>query len=140
MYSIFKQVYRIGTGAIVAMAFVSTAAHAACHTCGTVVGLRTYERAAEHGSGLGIATGAVVGGLLGNQVGHGNGRALATVAGAVGGGYAGNAIEKRARSTTVTEVRVRMDTGTMRTFTEAGAARWRHGAHVRVVRGHLAPA
>ena len=41
-------------------------------------------------SPVGIATGAVVGGLLGNQVGKGNGRTLATVAGAVGGGYLGN--------------------------------------------------
>ena len=41
-------------------------------------------------SPVGIATGAVVGGLLGNQIGGGNGRTLATVAGAVGGGYIGN--------------------------------------------------
>jgi uncharacterized protein YcfJ len=37
----------------------------------------------------------VVGGLLGNQVGSGNGRKLATIAGAVGGGYVGNEIAKR---------------------------------------------
>ncbi|WP_158883989.1 glycine zipper 2TM domain-containing protein [Rhodanobacter sp. L36] len=42
---------------------------------------------------LGTAIGAVAGGLLGNQVGHGRGRTLATVAGAVGGGYAGNRIQ-----------------------------------------------
>lgn len=42
----------------------------------------------------GTAIGAVVGGLLGNQVGGGKGRTLATVAGAVGGGYAGNKIEE----------------------------------------------
>lgn len=39
---------------------------------------------------VGTAVGAVVGGLLGNQVGGGNGKKVATVAGAVGGGYAGN--------------------------------------------------
>ena len=37
-----------------------------------------------------IGTGAVVGGLLGNQVGSGNGRKLATVAGIIGGGMLGN--------------------------------------------------
>ena len=42
----------------------------------------------------GTAIGAVVGGLLGNQVGGGKGKTLATVAGAVGGGYAGNKIEE----------------------------------------------
>jgi uncharacterized protein YcfJ len=48
-----------------------------------------------HNSPLGIGLGAVVGGLLGTQVGGGNGRTLATIAGAVGGGYLGNEIAKR---------------------------------------------
>jgi uncharacterized protein YcfJ len=39
-----------------------------------------------------IGTGAVVGGLLGNQVGSGNGRKLATIAGVIGGGMLGNQI------------------------------------------------
>lgn len=46
---------------------------------------------------VGTAIGAVAGGLLGNQVGGGKGKTLATVAGAVGGGYAGNRIEERRR-------------------------------------------
>lgn len=46
-------------------------------------------------SPIGIGVGAVVGGLLGNQVGGGNGKTLATIAGAVGGGYIGNEIAKR---------------------------------------------
>ena len=41
----------------------------------------------------GTAIGAVVGGLLGNQVGGGNGKKLATVAGAVAGGAAGRQIQ-----------------------------------------------
>lgn len=44
---------------------------------------------------LGTAIGAVAGGLIGNQVGGGDGKKLATVAGAVGGGYAGNQIQKK---------------------------------------------
>ncbi len=46
-------------------------------------------------SPIGIGVGAVVGGLLGNQVGGGNGKTLATIAGAVGGGYLGNEIAKK---------------------------------------------
>ena len=46
-------------------------------------------------SPLGIGLGAVVGGLLGHQVGGGNGKTLAAIVGAVGGGYAGNEIAKR---------------------------------------------
>lgn len=41
---------------------------------------------------VGTGVGAVVGGLLGNQVGGGNGKKLATVAGVLMGGYAGNEI------------------------------------------------
>ena len=43
---------------------------------------------------LGTAIGAVAGGLLGNQIGGGNGKKIATVAGAVGGGYAGNKVQE----------------------------------------------
>ncbi|HET7300324.1 MAG TPA: glycine zipper 2TM domain-containing protein, partial [Oleiagrimonas sp.] len=41
----------------------------------------------------GTAIGAVVGGALGNQIGGGDGKKLATVAGAVAGGYAGHQIQ-----------------------------------------------
>ncbi|MNN90990.1 hypothetical protein D3C81_2090340 [compost metagenome] len=39
----------------------------------------------------------MVGGLLGNQVGGGNGKKLATVAGAVAGGAAGRNIQGRSQ-------------------------------------------
>jgi uncharacterized protein YcfJ len=44
---------------------------------------------------IGIGTGAVIGGLIGNQVGGGNGKKLATVAGLIGGGYLGNQMINR---------------------------------------------
>lgn len=50
---------------------------------------------AKQNSAVGIGIGAVVGGLLGNQVGSGDGKTLATVAGAVGGAYVGNEIAKK---------------------------------------------
>ena len=43
---------------------------------------------------LGTVAGALVGGVIGHQVGGGTGRDIATVAGAAGGGYAGNRIQK----------------------------------------------
>lgn len=51
---------------------------------------------------VGTAIGAVAGGLLGNQIGGGKGKTLATVAGAVGGGYAGNRIEASRQQAQVT--------------------------------------
>ncbi len=41
----------------------------------------------------GTAAGAVIGGLLGNQIGSGNGRKLATVGGAVAGGAIGRNVQ-----------------------------------------------
>lgn len=59
----------------------------------------------------GTAIGAVVGGLVGHQVGGGKGRTLATVAGAVGGGYAGNRIEaSRQKPQVTTSVERQCDT------------------------------
>ena len=46
----------------------------------------------------GTGIGAVVGGLLGHEVGGGNGKILATVAGAAAGGYAGNKIEQKVQA------------------------------------------
>lgn len=46
---------------------------------------------------VGIGTGAVIGGLIGNQIGGGNGKTLATVAGVIGGGMIGNEIANRNR-------------------------------------------
>lgn len=42
----------------------------------------------------GTAIGGVAGGLLGNQIGGGTGRTVATIAGAAAGGYAGNQVQK----------------------------------------------
>ena len=42
----------------------------------------------------GSIIGAVAGGLLGNQIGDGDGQTVATVAGAAAGGYAGNKVQK----------------------------------------------
>src|SRR5215469_7330590 len=60
---------------------------------------------------IGTVAGAVVGGVLGHQVGGGSGRDLATVAGAAGGGYAGNRIQKNLQDRdTVTSAEQKCDT------------------------------
>src|ERR1700680_3579834 len=46
----------------------------------------------------GTGIGAVVGGLLGHEVGGGSGKVLATVAGAAAGGYAGEKIEQKGQT------------------------------------------
>jgi outer membrane lipoprotein SlyB len=91
-----------------------------CANCGTVEAVTPVVREGK-GSGVGIVAGGVVGAVLGNQVGQGNGRTAATVLGAVGGGWAGNKIEKQVKKDTVYAVRVRMEDGTIRNMQQATA-------------------
>ncbi|WP_028240037.1 glycine zipper 2TM domain-containing protein [Stutzerimonas azotifigens] len=61
----------------------------------------------------GTVIGAVAGGLLGNQVGGGNGKKIATVAGAAAGGYVGNQVQGRMQAgDTYTTTETRCDTVT----------------------------
>ena len=112
------------------------AAPSTCKSCGVVESVRTIEHRAQ-GSGVGAAGGAILGGLLGNQVGGGHGRQLATVAGAVGGAVAGNQIEGNMKATHSWQVTVRMDNGTKRTFNHSSQPAWREGDEVKVVNGKL---
>ncbi|MFC5459181.1 glycine zipper 2TM domain-containing protein [Massilia niabensis] len=107
-----------------------------CGNCGNVESVRAIKHRAQ-GSGLGAAGGAVLGGLLGNQVGGGTGRQIATVAGAVGGAVVGNQVEGNMKATTTYEIRVRLDDGTLRTFSQSSAPQWSSGDRVRIVKGRL---
>ena len=113
-----RQATRWITLAAAVVALSAPAAFAACTNCGTVTDVKTIKKEGE-GSGVGAVAGGVVGAVLGNQVGGGNGRKAMTVLGAVGGGMAGHEIEKRAKSETVYEVKVRMEDGSLRTITQA---------------------
>lgn len=89
------------------------------------------------GIGIGAIAGAVVGGVLGNQVGGGTGQTVATVAGAAGGAYVGNEIEKRQqqKSADAYKVTVRMDSGSYQTVTQGNNAGLRVGDRVRIDNG-----
>jgi outer membrane lipoprotein SlyB len=95
-------------------------AQAANPNLGTVQSVRAIQQKGE-GTGAGAVIGGVLGGVLGHQVGGGTGKDLATVGGAVGGGVLGHQIEKNVRGKTVYEVTVRMDNGSLRTFTQSTA-------------------
>ena len=107
-----------------------------CSNCGNVESVRTIKQRAE-GSGLGAAGGAVIGGLLGNQIGGGTGRTIATAAGAIGGAVVGNQVEGNMKASTSYEIRVRLDDGTLRTFRQSSPPAWRSGDRVRIVKGRL---
>lgn len=98
----------------------STTAHAdskgTCQDCGKVTAVNVKEQKGESGA-VGMIAGGVAGALLGNQVGAGRGKDVATIAGAAGGAYVGNQIEKKVNSVKVWEVVVHFNDGTHSTFT-----------------------
>lgn len=93
-----------------------------CANCGTVEAVTAVQRQGKVNGvavgnttiGLGTVAGGVLGGLLGHQVGGGNGKNVASLLGAAGGAYAGNTIEKNMKKVTVYDVRVRMADGSHR--------------------------
>ncbi|RZF27955.1 glycine zipper 2TM domain-containing protein [Paraburkholderia sp. UYCP14C] len=98
---------------------------------GEVVAVNTLQEP-EATTGLGAVGGAVAGGLLGNQIGGGRGRVVATIAGAVGGGLAGNGIEHAVRKATSYQVQVRMQDGSYRNFNYSTQPQVQVGERVHV--------
>ena len=74
--------------------------------------------------------GAVIGGLLGNQIGGGRGQTAATVIGAGGGAFVGN--QAAQRQTLVWRIGVRYDDGSLATIQQTTAPALRIGDRVRV--------
>ena len=107
---------------------------ARCAECGVIESVSAIDAKGE-GSGIGAVGGAVVGGLLGNQVGGGDGKKIMTAVGAVGGAVAGNEIEKRVKTTRSYEITVRFDDGSSRVISEADTPTWHAGDKVKVIDG-----
>lgn len=103
------------TAASKASATTAGKAAPACPSCGKVVSVTSQEKNGEGGA-LGMIAGGAVGALLGNQVGQGTGKDLATIAGAAGGAYAGKKIEERAKSSTVWTVAVEFQDGSKASY------------------------
>jgi outer membrane lipoprotein SlyB len=79
----------------------------------------------------GTIGGAVVGGLLGSQIGGGRGQTAATIIGAGGGAVVGNQAAQRSQ-TVVWRIGVRYDDGSMATIQQTAAPALRIGDRVRV--------
>ena len=82
------------------------------------------------------AGGAVLGAVIGNQIGSGSGRAAATGLGAVGGAVIGNNLQKRNESD-VYRVSVRLDNGRTGQFDYQRIDDLRIGDRVQVQGGQL---
>ncbi len=105
-----------------------------CSGCAVVSKQHTETRKGK-ASGVGAVGGAVAGGVIGNQFGHGNGKAAMTVLGAVGGGVAGNEIEKNVKKYTVWVTTVTFKDSTRKRFERTSDPGLRAGDVVTVVNG-----
>jgi outer membrane lipoprotein SlyB len=124
--------------ALVCLALTAELAHAdSCKPdCGRITGIEHYTNEGT-GSGVGVVAGGVAGALLGNQVGTGSTRTVATVGGAAGGAYLGNMAEKKVKSKKMSKVSVKMDNGDTRTFDLGGKTQFANGDRVQVQGGKL---
>lgn len=104
---------------------------ATCDTCATVQTVKQEKRKGKGGL-LGVAGGAVAGGLLGNQIGKGTGNTVATVGGAVAGGVIGNEVQKKVTSKKVWVTTVKMKDGTVKNFEQEAQPVWVAGNVVKV--------
>lgn len=86
-----------------------------CTGCGKVQSVKVVEKDGE-GSAVGMVAGGVAGALLGNQIGKGASRDIATIAGAAGGAYAGNKIEQKVKTVKRWDVVVRFDNGSEKAY------------------------
>ena len=95
--------------------------------------IQSVELVKQGGIGIGTIAGAVVGGVIGNQVGAGRGNTVATVIGAAGGAYVGHEIDNRRQQDDGHRITVRMDGGTSQVLMEnADTGSYRIGDRVRI--------
>lgn len=112
------------------------AGSSACLDCATVADVHSVKRNGEGGA-VGMIGGAVVGGLLGHQVGGGTGKTLATVGGAAAGAFAGNEVQKRVNTKTVWVTTVKMKDGSTQTFEQEAQPSWKAGESVHIKDGTI---
>ena len=96
---------------------------------GTVESIRS-QTVDNSNAVIGTIGGALVGGVLGNQIGSGRGRTAATVVGAAGGAYAGNRMTSG--SSLVWIIGIRYDDGSLATVQQSASPNLRIGDRVRV--------
>lgn len=113
---------------------VPALAQSGCRDCGVVRSVQQIEQKGGS-SGGGAVIGGVLGGVLGHQIGSGRGNTVATIAGAAGGAVVGNEVERNRNTKTSWEVRIRMDSGNVRTFHYSSQPWAREGDRVQLVDG-----
>lgn len=109
-----------------------------CEACGIVSSITQVAGGSGNNTGA-IVVGALVGGALGNTVGHGDGRRAATVVGAVAGGAVANEMTRDNARYDVYRIDVHMNNGDMYSFDQQNHENLSEGSPVQVREGHVYP-
>ena len=104
---------------------------AVCDECGTVQQVKQKEQKTKT-SKAGMVGGAVIGGLLGHQLGGGRGNTVATIGGAAAGGYVGEKMEQKHNAKVVWITTVKLRDGTIKTYEQEAKPFWKAGTVVKV--------
>jgi outer membrane lipoprotein SlyB len=106
---------------------------------GTVQSIELVQQDnARRGLGLGTLAGAVVGGIVGNEIGSGSSNTAGMVVGAAGGAYVGHALENRGRQTSdAYRFTIRMNDGGHQTLIQTSNPDIRVGDRVQIDNGVL---
>lgn len=102
---------------------------------GTVQNVKFVKIQGEQSAGS--AVGAIAGGIIGNQVGQGSGRTLATLGGVAAGAVAGGATEQGINNKQGVELTIKFDDGDTEAFVQQHTERepFNVGDRVRVLYG-----
>ena len=90
-------------------------------------------RLGAYDTGVGTATGAVLGGIAGSHVGRGNGEVAGALAGAVLGGIIGQNVERSNNERPGLEITVQLDSGKYVAVVQGADETFRAGDRVRVL-------
>ena len=116
----------------------AAAAPPPCGDCGVIASITPVKKEGQMGL-VGAAGGGALGGLAGNQFGHGKGKTAMTVVGVLGGALAGAEVQKQVTSTTVYQIAVNMESGGQRTVTLPSAEGMTPGTRVHVSGNSVQP-
>lgn len=101
---------------------------------GSIVSVEHFSEEDGGTSVGGLILGALAGGIIGNQIGSGSGRTIATVAGAGLGSYAGNEIGSKPKTTTsMVRLTIREEGGSQYVITQRAKYQFYQGQKVQVI-------
>ncbi len=103
---------------------------------GRVESIQSMTVAGSSDPGVGTVIGGLVGGLIANQLGSGNGRLLATAAGAGGGAMLGYQMDKT-HPREIYKIRVQLDSGDYQTVSQDNDTDLSVGNRVHIDNGRV---